>query len=290
MSGPRRPAPAERVRSRIAATAGAAVAERLPRGYQRLGRVLVLDIAEELRPHFAAIGRAWQEVLGVATVLRRAGPVRGEWRLPSLETIAGTDTETCVREHGIQWRFDAARVMFARGNRTERARMGSVVRRGETVADLFAGIGYFAVPMAVAGANRVFACEVNPVSYGYLVENARRNAVADRLVAWRGDNRTIEPAAGGVDRVVLGYLPSSVPFTARAVQWLRPEGGTLHVHAVQGTREPDAHLAEAIRREVGRAGRPVSQAHRRRVKAYGPGREHVVWDVEVGAASTAPGA
>ena len=73
---------------------------------------------------FPVIGQAYREVLGVATVLRSAGAVHGEFRQPSVERIAGTGSETTVLEHGVRFRFDAARIMFARGNREERHRFG----------------------------------------------------------------------------------------------------------------------------------------------------------------------
>lgn len=288
MSAGRPVAPAERVRASLARTAGAAAAAQLPSGYQRLGRVVIVALPEALRPHFAAIGQAWQEALGVETVLRRSGPVRGEWRLPSVEPIAGGPTETTVREHGVRWSFDAARLMFARGNRGERERIGRLARPGEAAADLFAGIGYFAIPLARRGADPVYACEINPESYRYLLQNVRANGVTGRVVPLLGDNRSAPLPGGRFDRVVLGYLPDSVPYILRAADLLRPEGGTVHVHLLQGTREADAEPIGRVRRLLGRAGRAVEAVERRVVKPYGPGREHIVLDVRVGAASAEP--
>jgi len=38
--------------------------------------------------------------------------------------------------------------MFAAGNGTERIRFSEMDATGETVLDMFAGIGYFSIPMA----------------------------------------------------------------------------------------------------------------------------------------------
>src|SRR5208282_4461224 len=172
MVRPLRP-PAERVRDRLRSAAGEEAARAMPTGYQRLGRVLVLRLPESLRPHYALLGDAWRAELGVSSVLVRTGPIEGESRRPRSELIAGTDTETEVVEHGVRWRFDAAAVMFAAGNRFERVRAGRLVRRGEAVADLFAGIGYFAIPAALSDRSvRVVAVEKNPVAIRYLLENA----------------------------------------------------------------------------------------------------------------------
>jgi len=272
--------PAERVRRRVAATLGMEVSQQLPPGYQRLGQVLVLRLPETLRPHFRGIGEAWRQELGVATVLRRAGETAGELRIPRLERIAGENTRTEVVEHGIRYRFDAQQILFARGNRTERHRAGTETRAGETVADLFAGIGYFTLPAAVTGrAGRVWAVEKNPVSFGYLVENARLNHVAERVTCLRGDNREVELPLGAFDRVFLGYLPSAVPWVPRALTLLRSSGGTLHVHLVVDAREGPGTAEAAVWKAAERAGARVDRAASRVVKAYGPGRDHVVVDL-----------
>jgi tRNA wybutosine-synthesizing protein 2 len=280
--GPRRP-PVERVREELQAVAGPEVARRLPSGYQRLGHVLLVRWPESLRPQFPLLSDAFHRTLGVRTILRHVGPIEGELRLPKVEVLREGPTETEVVEHGVRWRFDAARIMFAAGNRTERARAGKLVHPGETVIDLFAGIGYFAVPAAkVGGAERVLAVERNPLSVHYLEENARGNGVADRVSALLGDNREVSLPTGWADRVFLGYLPSAVPWVARAVPLLRPEGGWLHVHAVVDARGACA----AAEREVTKAaelagGRLDAPAKAREVKPYGPGRTHVVVDARV---------
>lgn len=274
--------PAERVRRRLAEGSGAAVATQLPRGYQRLGRVVVLRLPEALRPHFAEIGAAWRAERGVEAVLRRAGGTEGELRVPRLELIAGEDARTEVVEHGIRYRLDAQRLLFARGNRGERHRAGTETRPGEVVADLFAGIGYFALPAAIVGrAARVWAVEKNPLSFRFLVENVRLNRVAERVECVRGDNREVDLPEGTFDRVFLGYLPSSVPWIPRGIALLQPAGGTLHVHLTVGRRDGRATAEAEVVRSAERWGATVAGPKSRVVKAYGPGKEHVVVDLSV---------
>lgn len=274
--------PAERVRARVARSAGSAVAAQLPRGYQRLGRVLVVRLPEELRPQFGLIGAAWQAELGVETVLRHAGRTEGEHRRPRVERIAGGPTETEVRENGLRYRLDAAEVMFAQGNREERRRAGTLVKPGEVVVDLFAGIGYFTLPAAARGhARRVHAVEVNPTAYRYLVENLHLNRVDDRVVPVLGDNRAVVLPAHAADRLFLGYLPSAVPWVGRALELARP-GAALHVHTVGETRAGTAGAERAVGDAILRAGGQPATLAGREVKPYGPGRAHYVVDVRLG--------
>lgn len=276
----RRP-PAERVRDQLRAAAGPVVANRMPAGYQRLGRVLLVRLPSELRPFFPLIGSAWQRELGVSTVLVPSGPIEGEYRVPRMERIAGEETLTEVTEQGVRWRFDAAQIMFAKGNRSERARVGRLVRPGETVVDLFAGIGYFSIPAARVGlATRVVAVEKNPLAVRYLRENIALNHVEDRFEVVAGDNRTVPLPHHEADRVFLGYLPSAVPWIPAALGTLRPGGGWLYVHLLvdaRGAREKAVESVERALLDAGATRREPPVA--REVKPYGPGRTHVVVDV-----------
>ncbi|MCI4345618.1 MAG: 50S ribosomal protein L11 methyltransferase [Thermoplasmata archaeon] len=275
-------APVERVRRRLAELAPKAALDFLPRRHERLGRVILLRLPEEARPFFPEIGRAYLEALALTSVLRHAGPVTGELRRPAYERIAGTETETVVLEHGVSYRFDAAEILFARGNKIERARAGSLVQPGERVVDLFAGIGYFAIPAArVDPTVQVEAVELNPVAYRYLLMNARLNGVADQVRAHLGDNREVPLPVAGADRVFLGVLPSSLPWIGQALKLLRPTGGTLHVHLVAERRAANGSAETAVREVVERAGGELLRATSRRVKPYGPGSEHRVVDANV---------
>ncbi len=279
----RRRAPVERVRDALAERFGPAVAAAVPDGYQRLGSVLLVRLPPSLEPYRAEVGQAWARVLGVRTVVTPRGPIEGEGRRPRLELLAGSDTVTTVVEHGLRYRFDAARQMFAQGNREERQRAGRLVRPGERVADLFAGIGYFTLPIArAARASRVVAVEREADTYGWLVENLRLNGLADRVEPIFGDNRTVPLDPGGFDRIFLGYLPSAIPYLDRAVELANPARAYLHVHTVADAR---AAIANA-EREVGSALRPFGpfrslRLEGRLVKPYGPGRSHCVVDVEL---------
>lgn len=278
---PHRPPPLERVRARLARELGGPAASALAPGYQRLGHVLLLRLPPVLWPHRRSVGEAWCAELGVTTVLARTGPIAGELREPRVEPIAGTETETEVVEHGVRWRLDAARLMFAMGNRTERQRARALVRPGERVADLFAGIGYFSVPAALRDRTvRVTAVEKNPVAFRYLTENARINGVADRLTGWCADNREAPLPPGAFDRIFLGWLPDATPWLDRAVELAAAGPASLHLHRVADVREPLERTARRTGADVVAIGRKLSGAPTaREVKPYGPGRRHVVIDV-----------
>ncbi|MDX1745639.1 MAG: class I SAM-dependent methyltransferase family protein, partial [Halobacteriales archaeon] len=184
-------------------------------------------------------------------------------------------TETVHNEHGVAYALDLAKVMFSPGNQAERVRMGRVVSPGERVFDMFAGIGYFALPMAVAGA-RVTAAEINPTAFTYLLENRERNDVVDRISASLTDCRTLRPT---VDRVVMGHYDAP-DYLDAAVRALRP-GGVLHCHAAVRLDHRDAPL-DRLEQVTETTGRSLESTTIRTVKTTGQRWEHVVLDATVG--------
>ena len=260
---------------------------RAPSSWAVLGTVVLASFGDCPRP--SEVGEALLDLHGEAdTVLDRGSGIDGEHREPDVSVVAGAgDTETIHTEHGTRYAMDLDRVMFAPGNEAERVRMGDVVETDERVLDMFAGIGYFALPMARAGAE-VTAVERNPEAFRFLAENAQLNDVADRLSCVLGDCREVEATA---DRVVMGYYDalgggpvhgeSDDPgYLAAALDSL-VSGGTLHVHAVAPEAELPDRPETALREGCERAGRGVDIEAVRRVKSHSEGVYHVVLDARV---------
>jgi tRNA wybutosine-synthesizing protein 2 len=234
------------------------------RGFFMLGNVAVIHGArpakrdvEEIVSFRHPSGVLWIETLADVT------------RTPETEILWGDVGEVCHRESGYTYLLDPRKVMFAQGNRDEKQRMARLVREGQKdarVADMFAGIGYFAIPMAGSGA-RVHAMEINPAAFGYLNRNIIQNGLTRRVEAACGDCRTL--LSGDYDRVVMGHfdaikiLPAVFPHVH--------EGCVIHVHSI-------GDATEAIRGCVEGAGFSAS-IHVHKVKKYRPHTWHMVQDV-----------
>lgn len=276
----RPPSPREAIDGRVLRDLGRPWSSLARRGWERYGDLVVLQFLPRVQlPRRQALAAIVGEELGARCVIEDRGGVRGALRRPQVRVLWGEGTRTVHTEHGLKFAFDAARVMFASGNTVERARMGSLDCRGETVVDLFAGIGYFSIPLAArAKAARVFACELNPDAFEFLQENARLNRVEDVIVPLAGDCRKVAPK-GVADRVVCGYIGGTEKFLETAVAALKPEGGVVHFHEAY----PQETKFEDARRALGRAAcgdfkmRVVAQ---REVKSFAPGIDHVVVDAE----------
>jgi tRNA wybutosine-synthesizing protein 2 len=192
-------------------------------------------------------------------------------RTPRTELLWGDAGEVRHHENGYTYILDPGKVMFAQGNRSEKMRIAQLVRRsapGERVADMFAGIGYFTIPMAGSGAY-VHAIEINPVAFGYLNRNIEENGLSDRVGTSLGDCRDL--LTGTYNRIVMGHFDaiSMLPSALLHVH----EGSIIHLHSI-GTVE------DTIKDRVDSAGFSATiDVHK--VKKYRPHAWHMVQDVTI---------
>src|SRR5205807_2396747 len=237
----------------------------------------VLSVAEA-QAHGRPLAEIYGSVLGARTVVQDVSGIHGPLRLPDFEVLWGDGTETVYLEGGVRYAFDVARVMLSPGNIEERLGITNRVRPGAVVADLFAGIGYFTLPLAMrAHPAIVYACELNPISFQYLVRNIRLNR-ATNVVPLLGDCRDVMPR-GVADWVIMGHFDAreylDVAFAA-----LRTKGTIVYHELCPKEQFPDAltrRLAAATRANW----RNVTQMHTRIVKSYAPGIVHAVAEFEV---------
>ncbi len=275
-----RPTPFERIRDRLSKDLPSESLQRLPDKWEKIGSVVTIRLPEELQEHQQIIGKAYAEVLGCVSTLNDRGGISGVYREPQVEAIFGSsETETIHSENGIRYKLDPQKIMFSSGNLKERQRMATVSTTGETVVDLFAGIGYFTLPLAVyCKPERIFACEINPVAYRYLCANVVLNHVSGIVEPLLGDNRRVAPK-DCADRVILGYLHDPDRFVPVALSCLRNQVGILHYHArVPCELVPKQPLA-CLEQAAMRCHRSVELLHTEVVKSYAPGIDHVVLDV-----------
>ncbi|NYT01987.1 MAG: class I SAM-dependent methyltransferase family protein [Methanosarcinales archaeon] len=251
----------------------------LPRGWYIVGDVIVVKIHPRLQAHRQMIGEALLQMYPRCRCALSDSGVEGQFRQPCREVIAGGGTKTIHRENGVVFKLDARRIMFSPGNLMERTRM-SRLGRGEEVVDMFAGIGYFTVPMAVhSRPRRILAIEINPLAYAYLQENVRINGVSEIVQPVLGDCLEATPE-GRADRAVMGMVGITDRYLTAGIRALRP-GGVLHYHQTVPSRLFPQRMADEVAKAAGEQGREAEIVQVVRVKKYSPGVVHGVADAVI---------
>jgi tRNA wybutosine-synthesizing protein 2 len=251
----------------------------LPRGWYILGEIIIVKIPYELEHIKGRIGEALLSIYPrCKTVLRDRG-IEGQLRQPVREVIAGCDTKTIHRENGVVFNLDAMRIMFSQGNLRERMRMARF-GKDEFVVDMFAGIGYFSLPMAVHSRPRkVIAIELNPLAFSYLQENIRLNHVDEIVEPILGDCKEMAPS-GKADRVVMGFVSTTDRYLKTGIEALRP-GGILHYHQTVPSWLYPAAVIDDVTKAARASGRKAEIMQCIRVKKYSPGVLHAVVDARI---------
>src|SRR2546430_10680332 len=146
------------------------------RHWKRLGDVVVLRIRPEARLYAATIAEIYGSVLRARTVAEDRSGIHGPMRIPDVRVLWGDGTRTIHVEGGVRYALDVSRVMLSPGNIEERIGLANRIQPGAVVADLFAGIGYFTMPIAIrSGPGTVDACGLNPTAFRDLGPNIRVN-------------------------------------------------------------------------------------------------------------------
>lgn len=275
--------PFEQIKKMLTNSIPENVLEKLPDKWEKIGDVLTIVLPEKLEPYKKNIAEKYAMVLGCKTVLNDIGGISGEYREPNVEKLFGnSETETVHKENGVKYKLDPQKVMFSSGNMDERIRMARASNPNEIVVDLFAGIGYFTLPMAVhSRPKKIFACEKNPISFNYLCQNITLNNVSSIVEPIHGDNRLAAPK-NIADRAIMGYFGDTHQFLPIAFECLKNHCGIIHYHdKFVDDMVPDKAL-DIVKNAAEEYNRKINLLNFKCVKSYAPGISHYVFDIKVG--------
>ncbi len=229
----------------------------VPRAIDFVGGIAIIEIPPELADHKTSLGEAILKAhKQTRTVLSKSGAVEGVYRLRDFEVIAGVEkTATVHREYGCSYHIDVAKAYFSPRLSSEHHRVAQQVEEGETVVDLFAGVGPFAIQIAKKHEDtRIYAVDVNPDAIALLKRNVAVNRVEKQVVPILGDARQVvrEMLMGVADRVIMNLPETAIKYVDVACDALRAKGGIMHYYEFTKVSEPletaGVRLTEAVRR------------------------------------------
>ncbi len=252
----------------------------LPRAFDVIGKVIIIKIPDGLEQYRQEIGEALLLARPEARSVARDRGVQGEDRVRDLEVIAGEpDLETVHVEHGLRFELDPSRVFFSPRLATERWRVTGLVKAGEAVLDMFAGVGPFAIQIAKrAKPCSVRAVDINPVAVEYMTRNIRLNK-ASGVEPMLADARELPGKVPAADRIIMNLPHNAFDFLPVALKLLR-HGGTIHLYAIMD-REKKAARKDAVAAAVEKEGRKLAAAGLHLVRGFSTIESHFVFDLRV---------
>jgi tRNA (guanine37-N1)-methyltransferase len=259
----------------------------LPRSYDIIGEIGIVELFGELTRFSSIIGEGIMEINPhLRLVLRRSGQVSGTFRIREYATIAGEgDTETVHEEFSCLFRLDVTKVYFNPRLSHERMRVARQIKEGESVLDMFAGVGPYSILVAKTQRNsQIYSADINPGAFSYLKHNILLNRVADQVIPFLGDARQLTEAnfRGKMSRVIMNLPSESNRFLLAAVQALKEEGGTVHYYTFSSRNDDLDQIRKSVRSMIERCGRTVdSFAFSDTIKEVAPNRVQIGMDIVV---------
>ena len=259
---------------------------KLPRSFDVVGDITVLELESELTPYETSIAEAIMKIHpNVRAVFAKSGEVSGAERIRPIRYIAGENrTQTIHKEHGCLFRVDLSSAFFSPRLSAEHQRVSAMVGRGERVVDMFAGVGPFSILIAKSQADaRVEAIDANPEAIQLVRENIQANNVEANVHIHLGDARDIvrEKLRRRASRVIMNHPSASRDFIRAACDALQPSGGTVHYYTFVGENWEDDSRGE-VEGGIEASGNSVERVMAvHRVREVGPMKWQVVVDLIV---------
>jgi tRNA (guanine37-N1)-methyltransferase len=206
------------------------------------------------------------------SVVFASSEVCGEYRTREFEVLAGRPTtRTEVIEYGHRFTVDLSKAYFSARLSSERQRILEQVAGNETVLDMFAGVGPFAITLA-ARAVIVVASDINPQAIILMLENCTRNRTKNVLPILADAHHLAGSIPWRFDRIVMNLPLSGTEFLPEAFR-LCKDGGGIHFYSLV------SHEGEHLEYIHRLGGKVVTE---RVVRSYSPGQWHTVYDIRVG--------
>ena len=226
----------------------------------------------------------------IKTVLTPVTRIAGDFRVRELRLLAGENkTSTSHKESGCTFKLDVEKCYFSPRLSHEHLRIAKLVQSGETVVNMFAGVGCFSIIIAkTASQSKVYSIDVNSTAVQYMEENVKINQVYDRVIPILGDSKEIiqTQLQGVADRVLMPLPEKALEYLPYALSALKQTGGWIHYYDFQhapGKENPVEKTKLKVAEKLDSMGASYVFANSRVMRPTGPNWYQTVLDIKVAA-------
>ncbi|KAF9294653.1 tRNA(m(1)G37)methyltransferase [Linnemannia elongata] len=166
------------------------IIDEAPSSFTTVGHIAHMNLKDEYLPFKGLIGQViLDKNPNLKTVVNKTDSIDTTFRFFKMEVLAGEDNMIAeVRESGCRFKFDFSQVYWNSRLHTEHDRLVKMFKPTDAVCDVMAGVGPFAMPASKKGC-MVYANDLNPTSYKYMLENKGLNKIKDNLHIYNLDGR-----------------------------------------------------------------------------------------------------
>ena len=256
--------------------------ELVPRAYDLIGDIAVIEIPDELSEHRETIGRVFHEVhKNFSTILAKKGAISGTTRVREYQCLAGEDkTDTIHIEYGCRLAVDLSKAYFSPRLLEEHNRIAQLVKENEFVVDMFCGVGPFPIHIARQTNAHIVAIDINPDAIGLLNKSMSLNKLVGTIEPIVGDAKNYSKSQIA-DRVIMNHPSGAFDFVSEACRILKPPG-ILHYYDFVGGDDPEDTTTKKLTQLVEESGRSIDTVKLvRRVRDSAPYEFQMVVDAVI---------
>ena len=220
----------------------------LPNSFDVIGDIAVVKMPDDLIPYANAVGDAMLTTSSSLRAVFMDVGVKGDLRIRDVRMIAGYGaSETLYKEFGVTMVVDPVKAYFNPRLSTERMRVATLVKDGEVIIDMFAGIAPF--PLVIAKHSKpsvIYSIDLNADAVELMERNITMNKVSN-ITAICGDSSRAIKELPMADRIIMNLPQIADAFLPDALSHLKT-GGTIHMHKIMERDSSDDIVAELVSR------------------------------------------
>lgn len=262
--------------------------------YDIVGDIAIIRLTEKARKYSQIIAETIMKVhKNVRTVLAQTSPVHGDYRLRELEYIAGEKRTTTIhKESGCLFSVDVDKCYFSPRLFYERMRIAKLVKDGENIVNMFAGVGCFSFVIAKhSKAAKIYSIDINPIAIQYMKENVKLNRTFGRVVPIEGDAKEIiqKMLHNIADRVLMPLPEKAFEYLPYALLALKNREGWIHYYNFEHAGKTENAIEKAkvkVSKRLKDLGVKFEIPFGRIVRTTGPNWYQIVLDIKAYSSST----
>ena len=276
------------------------ILELVPKSYDIVGKIAIVEFDQintvddkNLLHYKKKVAKALVSVnKSVETVYEKKSEVKGKYRLKELKVIYGDDNpETIHKENDCLFKLDVKKTYFTPRLVFERKRISSnIFKKQETVVDMFAGVGPFSIQIARNNDAKIYAFDVNPSAYNYLIKNIEMNKIKGEIIPYNIDvNELLNPdnklgnhLKHKIDRIIMNLPEQSINFLDVACFLMKKSNGILHFYQFSEKPNPIKKGIENLNIHLKDSGWQIEEIlNSKVVKPFSPKSDLIVLDLKL---------